>query len=108
MSKVDLPSEKDPSKKERRLSVIAIFVGKIIMMNLSVLRRWQALEAAMKKHHIRLDSSSESTSHGHALCAYGYSYTASSSSTSNEWIIDSGASYHLAKDQAIFFYYAWM
>ena len=31
---------KDPSKKERRLSVIAIFVGKIIMMNLNVLRRW--------------------------------------------------------------------
>ena len=32
---------KDPSKKERRLSIIAIFVGKIIMMNLNVLRRWQ-------------------------------------------------------------------
>ena len=31
----------DLSKKERKLSVIAIFVGKIIMMNLSVLRRWQ-------------------------------------------------------------------
>ena len=59
-----------------------------------------ALEAAMKKHHISLDSSSESTSHGHALC--GYSYTTSSSSTSIEWLIDSGASYHMAKDQAIF------
>ena len=45
---------------------------------------------------------SESNSHGHALCASGYSYTASSSSTSNEWLIDSGASYHMAKDQAIF------
>ena len=61
-----------------------------------------ALEAAMKKHHICLDSSSESTSHGHALCASSYSYTASSSSTLNEWLIDSGASYHMAKDQAIF------
>ena len=61
-----------------------------------------ALEAAMKKHHISLDSSSQSTSHGHALCASGYSYTASSSSTSIEWLIDSGASYHMAKDQAIF------
>ena len=61
-----------------------------------------ALEAAMKKHHIILYSCSESTSHGHALCASGYSYTASSSSTSNEWLIDSGASYHMAKDQAIF------
>ena len=61
-----------------------------------------ALEATMKKHHINLDSSSEDTSHGHALCASGYSYTASSSSTSNEWLIDSRASYHMAKDQAIF------
>ena len=58
--------------------------------------------AAMTKHHISLDSSSKSNSHGHALCASGYSYTASSSSTSNEWFIDSGASYHMAKDQAIF------
>ena len=62
----------------------------------------EALEEEMKKHHIILDSSSGSTSHGHALCAYGYSYTASSSSTSNEWLIDFRASYHLAKDQAMF------
>ena len=61
-----------------------------------------ALEAAMKKHHISLDSSSESTSHGNALCSTGYSYTASPSSTSIEWLIDSRASYHMAKDQAIF------
>ena len=44
----------------------------------------------------------ESNSHGHALCAFGYSYTASSSSTSNEWLIDSRASYHMAKDHSIF------
>ena len=50
----------------------------------------------------QLDSSSESTSHEHALCASGYSYTAYSSSTQNEWFIDSRASYHMAKDQAIF------
>ena len=93
---------KDPSKKERRLSVIAIFVGKIIMMNLSCFKKMAALEVAMKKHHISLDSSSESTSHGHTLCASGYSYTPSSSSTSNEWLIDFGTSYHMAKDQAIF------
>ena len=60
-----------------------------------------AFEAAMKKHQISLDSSSESTSHGHALCASGYPYTTSSFSTSNEWLIHSGASYHMAKDQAI-------
>ena len=46
-----------------------------------------ALEAAMKKHHINLESSSESNSQEHALCAFGYSYTASSSSTSIEWLI---------------------
>ena len=57
----------------------------------------EALEVAIKKPHINLYSSSESTSHGHALCASGYSYTASSSSTSIEWLIDSGASYHMAK-----------
>ena len=61
-----------------------------------------ALEVAMKKHHISLDSFSESTSHGHVLCASGYSYTAYSSSTSNECLIEYGASYHMAKDQAIF------
>ena len=60
------------------------------------------LEATMNKHHINLDSSSESNSYGHALCASGYSYNASSSSTSIEWLIVSGASYHMAKDQAIF------
>ena len=61
-----------------------------------------SLEVAMKKHHINLDSSSEFTSHGHALCSSSYSYTASSSSTSIEWLIDSGASYHMAKDKSIF------
>ena len=61
-----------------------------------------SLEAIMKKHHISLDSSSESTSHGHALCASGFSYIASSSSTSIEWLIDSRESYHMAKDQAMF------
>ena len=61
----------------------------------------EALEAAMKKHHISLDSFSESTSHGHALCTFGYSYIASSYSTSNQWLIDFGASYHMAKDQRI-------
>ena len=53
-------------------------------------------------HHIILDSSLESTSHGHPLCAFGYSYTTSSSSTSIEWLIDSGACYHMANDKAIF------
>ena len=61
-----------------------------------------SLEAAMNKHHINIDLSSESTSHGHALCTSCFSYTVSFSSTSNEWLIESGASYHIDKDQAIF------
>ena len=65
-------------------------------------KKMEAMEATMKKHHISLDSSSESNSHGHALCTSGYSYTASSSSTSIEWLIDYGASYHMANDKAIF------
>ena len=65
-------------------------------------KKMAALEVTIKKHHISLDSSSKSTSHGHALCVSGYYYTASSSSTQNKWLIDSGASYHMAKNQAIF------
>ena len=61
-----------------------------------------SLEVVMKKHHIILDSSLEYTSHGHTLCASIYSYIVSSSSTKNEWLIDSRASYHMAKAQAIF------
>ena len=64
----------------------------------------EALEATMKKNHISLDSSSESTSHGHALCASVFSYTECSYSTSNEWIIDSDASYHVDKSSHIFYY----
>ena len=67
--------------------------------------KMEALEASVKKHHISPDSTSEYTSHGHTLCASGYSYTTSSSSTQSEWLIDSGASYHMAKDQSHLFNY---
>ena len=93
---------KDPNQKERRLSVIAISMGKIIHDESKCFKKMAALDAAMKKHHISLDSFSESTSHGHALCASSYIYTASSSSTSIEWLIDSRESYHMAKDKTIF------
>jgi hypothetical protein len=62
-----------------------------------------ALEAAMKKHNISGDSTS--SSHGHALYAYGFSFNTNSTSTASssyEWFIDLGASYHMAKDKAIF------
>jgi hypothetical protein len=60
-----------------------------------------ALKAAMKKHNISIDSTS-SSSHGHALPAFGFSFNATSTS-SDEWLIDSGASYHMAKNKAIFY-----
>ena len=58
----------------------------------------------MKKHNINLDSSSSnSSSHGHAISTFGFSFNATSTSSSfDEWIIDSQASYHMAKDKAIF------
>jgi hypothetical protein len=54
----------------------------------------------MKKHNNNIDSTSSSSSHGHALSASGFSFNATSTS-SDEWLIDSGASYHMAKDKAI-------
>jgi hypothetical protein len=63
-----------------------------------------SLEAAMKKHNISIDSTSSSSSHGHALYASGFSFNtnSTSTSTSDEWLINSGESYHMAKDRAIF------
>jgi hypothetical protein len=61
-----------------------------------------SLEAAMKNHNINIDSTSSSSSHGHALSASGFSFNTTSTSTSNEWLIDSRASYHMAKDRDIF------
>jgi hypothetical protein len=61
------------------------------------------LEAAMKKNNINIDSSS-SSSHGHPLFASSFSFNTPSTTTSSsdDWLIDSGASYHMAKDKAIF------
>jgi hypothetical protein len=75
----------------------------MVMRSPNVLRRLPALEAAMKKHNISIDSSSSSSSsHGHALSTFGFSFNATTSSF-DEWLIDSRASYHMAKDKAIFF-----
>ena len=69
-------------------------------------KKMEALEAAMKKHHINLETSSTSSS-GMALStcgcqASGYALNVSSSSHSHEWLIDSGSSYHMAKNKAMF------
>jgi hypothetical protein len=61
-----------------------------------------SLEAVMKKH-IDIDSTSSSSSHGHALSTSSFSFNTTSTSTSDEWFIDSGASYHMDKDRDIFY-----
>jgi hypothetical protein len=63
----------------------------------------EALEAVMKKHNINIDSTYSSSSHGHALSASGFSFNTTSNSSLDEWLIDYGASYHMAKDKDIFF-----
>jgi hypothetical protein len=61
------------------------------------------LEATMKKQNISIDSTySSCSSHGHALYAYGFSFNTTSTSSSYEWLIDSRASYHMAKDRGMF------
>jgi hypothetical protein len=57
------------------------------------------LEAMMKTHNINSDSYS---SHGHALFVSCFSFNTTSTSSSDEWLIVSGASYHMANDKAIF------
>jgi hypothetical protein len=61
-----------------------------------------SLEPTMKKHNINIDSTSSSSSHGHALSSYGFSFNATSTYSFDEWLIDSGTSYHMAKDKDIF------
>jgi hypothetical protein len=69
-------------------------------------KKMAALEVAMKKHNINIDPSSSSSSsyHGHALFSFVFSFNTPSTTTSSsdEWLIDSRASYHMAKDKAIF------
>ena len=68
----------------------------------------EALEATMKKHNVHLNTSSTSYSgqtlsaSTYASFALGYALNVSSSSSSHEWLIDSGASYHMGKDKAVF------
>jgi hypothetical protein len=65
-------------------------------------KKMASLEASMKKHNISIDSTSFSSSHGHPLSTSGFSFNTTSTSSFNEWLIDYGASYHMAKDKYIF------
>jgi hypothetical protein len=65
-------------------------------------KKMETLEAMMKKHNISIDFTS--SSHGHAFSSSGFSFNSNSTTTSSsdEWLVDLGASYHMAKDKAIF------
>ena len=73
-------------------------------------KKMEALEAAMKNHNINLENSSTSSSRiafstcGCQASRSGYALNVSSSSHSHEWLIDSRASYHMAKNKAMFSY----
>jgi hypothetical protein len=47
-------------------------------------------------------SPNDSSSHRHALFPSIFSFNTTSTSSFDEWIIDSRASYHMAKDKDIF------
>jgi hypothetical protein len=61
-----------------------------------------SLKATMKRHNISIDSISSSSSNGRALSASGFSFNTTSTSSFDEWLIDSRAYYHIAKDRDIF------
>jgi hypothetical protein len=62
----------------------------------------ETLEETMKKHTINIDSSSSnSSSHGHAISASSFSFNATSTS-SDGWLIDYVAYYHMDKNKSIF------
>jgi hypothetical protein len=77
------------------------FFGKDGHVESKCFKRMESLEAMMKKYTINIDSSS-SFSHGHALSSSGLSFNTTSTFSSNKWIIDSIASYHMAKNKATF------
>ena len=62
----------------------------------------------MKKHNIHFDTSSTSSSRQslsssvYAPSRSGYALNVTYSSPSQEWLIASGASYHMGKDKVVF------
>jgi hypothetical protein len=85
--------------KKKKIDRHCNFCGQDGYLESKCFKKMEASEATMKNHNINLDYSS---SHGHAFSASVFSFNATSTSSSNEWLIDSGASYHMAKDKAIF------
>ena len=60
---------KGSKKKGKKTEHHCNFRGKDNHDESKCFKKMAALEAAMNKHHIKLDSSSEANSHGHVLCA---------------------------------------
>jgi hypothetical protein len=93
---------KAQNPKVRRILInIATFVGNMAMWSLNFFKNMESLEETINKHNIHIYSSS-SSSHGLALFASRFSFNATSTSPFNEWLIDSGVSYHMGKDKSIF------
>jgi hypothetical protein len=65
-------------------------------------KKMTSLEATMKKHNISIDSNFSSSSHGNALSSSGFSFNTTYTSSFDEWLTDSGASYHMVKYKDIF------
>jgi hypothetical protein len=94
--------DKGEKYKNKKTNRHCKFCGKHGHDKSKCFKKMSSLEAAMKKHNISIDSTSSSSSHGHALFVYGFSFSATSTSSFDEWLIDFGASYHMAKEKAIF------
>ena len=96
------PNGDKGSKYKKNTNIHCNFCNKDGQNESKCFKKMAALEATMKKHNISIDSSS--SSHGLSLSASSFSFNTPSTATSSsdEWLIDLGASYHMAKDKAIF------
>jgi hypothetical protein len=95
-------SDKGEKYKNKKSDIHCNFFDKHGHNESKCFKKMEDLEAMMKKHNISIDSTTSSSSPGHALSASDFSFNTTSTSSSNEWLIDSRASYHMAKDIDIF------
>lgn len=94
--------DKGPKSKSNKTNKNCNYCKKDGHLESKWFKNMEALEATMKKHNTNLSSSSSASSHGHALSSSSFFFNNATSTSSNEWIIDYGASYHMVKDKAIF------